>query len=80
MSRVIPALASGPVDVTGSNLTWVIVVAVVALCALGVAAVLVREVLAASKGTAKMQEISQAVQARPRTCGASSARWPCSSC
>jgi len=62
MSRVIPALASGPVDVTGSNLTWVIVVAVVALCALGVAAVLVREVLAASKGTAKMQEISQAVQ------------------
>ena len=62
MSRVIPALASGPVDLTGSNLTWVIVVAVVALCALGVAAVLVREVLAASKGTAKMQEISLAVQ------------------
>src|SRR6516165_3691064 len=62
MSRVIPALASGPVDLTGSNLTWVIVVAVVALCALGVAGVLVREVLAASKGTAKMQEISLAVQ------------------
>ena len=62
MSRVIPALASGPATVSGSNLTWVIVVAVVALCALGVAGVLVREVLAASKGTAKMQEISLAVQ------------------
>ncbi len=62
MSSAKLALASGPVDLTGSNLTWVIVVAVVALCALGVAGVLVREVLAASKGTAKMQEISQAVQ------------------
>jgi K(+)-stimulated pyrophosphate-energized sodium pump len=52
---------AGP-DLTGSNLTWVIVVGVVALCALGVAFLLVREVLAASKGTPKMQEISQAVQ------------------
>jgi K(+)-stimulated pyrophosphate-energized sodium pump len=55
------ALAGGPV-VTGSNLTWVIVVAVIALCALGVAGLLVREVLAASQGTPKMREISQAVQ------------------
>jgi K(+)-stimulated pyrophosphate-energized sodium pump len=39
-----------------------VVVAVVALLALGVAAVLVREVLAASQGTAKMQEIAKAVQ------------------
>ena len=62
MSSAKLALASGPVDVTGSNLTWVIVVAVVALCALGVAAVLVREVLAAGQGSAKMQEISRAVQ------------------
>jgi K(+)-stimulated pyrophosphate-energized sodium pump len=61
MSRLHLALASGPV-VTGSNLTWVIVVAVVALCALGVAALLVREVLAASQGTPKMREISLAVQ------------------
>jgi K(+)-stimulated pyrophosphate-energized sodium pump len=60
MRRLNLALA-GP-DVTGSNLTWVIVVAVVALCALGVAAVLVRQVLAASQGTQKMQEISHAVQ------------------
>ena len=55
------ALAGGPV-VTGSNLTWVIVVAVIALCALGVAGLLVREVLAASQGTPKMQEISLAVR------------------
>jgi K(+)-stimulated pyrophosphate-energized sodium pump len=55
-------LAGGQVGVTGSNLTWVVVVGVVALCALGVAWVLVREVLAASKGTPKMQEISAAVQ------------------
>jgi len=61
MSRLNLALASGPV-VTGSNLTWVIVVAVVALCALGVAGLLVREVLAASQGSPKMREISQAVQ------------------
>jgi K(+)-stimulated pyrophosphate-energized sodium pump len=62
MSSYNLALAGGQVGVTGSNLTWVIVVGVVALCALGVAWVLVREVLAASKGTAKMQEISAAVQ------------------
>jgi K(+)-stimulated pyrophosphate-energized sodium pump len=62
MSSYNLALAGGQVGVTGSNLTWVIVVGVVALCALGVAWVLVREVLAASKGTQKMQEISAAVQ------------------
>jgi K(+)-stimulated pyrophosphate-energized sodium pump len=57
-----PKLASGAVAVSGANLTWVVVVAVVALLALAVAAGLVREVLAASKGTQKMQEISLAVQ------------------
>src|SRR5579875_2370666 len=46
----------------GTNLTWVVVVAVVALLALGVAGLLVREVLAASQGSQKMQEISRAVQ------------------
>ncbi len=61
MSRLNLALAGGPV-VSGSNLTWVIVVAVIALCALGVAGLLVREVLAASQGTPKMREISLAVQ------------------
>jgi K(+)-stimulated pyrophosphate-energized sodium pump len=40
----------------------VVVIAVVALLALGVAGLLVREVLAASQGSQKMQEISRAVQ------------------
>jgi K(+)-stimulated pyrophosphate-energized sodium pump len=62
MSRHNLVLAGGQVGVTGSNLTWVVVVAVVALCALGVAGLLVREVLAASQGSTKMREISAAVQ------------------
>jgi K(+)-stimulated pyrophosphate-energized sodium pump len=62
MSRLVPALAADPVSVSGSNLTWVVIVAVVALLALGVAGVLVREVLAASQGTQRMQEIARAVQ------------------
>src|SRR5262249_13886118 len=62
MSRLNPALASGAATVTGSNLTWVAVVAVVALLALAVAGWLVRDVLAASQGSPKMQEIAKAVQ------------------
>jgi K(+)-stimulated pyrophosphate-energized sodium pump len=66
MSELDPALAAGgpgvPVSVSGGNLTWVVVVAVIALAALAVAGWLVREVLAASQGTAKMQEIAKAVQ------------------
>src|ERR1700756_2357649 len=66
MSEFGPAIAAGgpvvPVSVSGGNLTWVVIVAVVALAALVVAGVLVREVLAASQGTAKMQEIAKAVQ------------------
>src|SRR5437763_4360627 len=55
---------AGAVEIsfTGANYTTVVVVAVVALCALGVAWVLVREVLAAGEGTARMQEIAGAVQ------------------
>src|SRR5580698_4241226 len=66
MLELSPAIAAGgpvdPVSVSGGNLTWVVIVAVVALLALAVAGVLVREVLAASQGTAKMQEIAKAVQ------------------
>src|SRR6516225_1580757 len=62
MFRHVSALAAEPVSVSGSNLTWVIIVAVVALLALGVAGALVREVLAASQGTQRMQEIARAVQ------------------
>ena len=46
----------------GSDLSIVVVVAVIALLALAVAGVLVREVLRAGQGTEKMQEIAQAVQ------------------
>jgi K(+)-stimulated pyrophosphate-energized sodium pump len=66
MANLSPAMAAGgpadPVSVSGGNLTWVVIVAVVALAALAVAGVLVREVLAASPGTAKMQEIAKSVQ------------------
>jgi K(+)-stimulated pyrophosphate-energized sodium pump len=62
MSRLVPALAANPVSVSGSNLTWVVIVAVVGLLALGVAGGLVREVLAAGQGTQRMQEIARAVQ------------------
>ena len=51
-----------PVSVAGGNLTLVVIVALIALAALGVAAVLAREVLAASEGTEKMREIAAAVQ------------------
>src|ERR1700748_859440 len=62
MFRHVSALAAEPVSVRGSTLTWVIIAAVVALLALGVAGVLVREVLAAGQGTQRMQEIARAVQ------------------
>src|SRR5260370_16840361 len=62
MTRLSSVLADGAATVQGSNLTWVVVVGAVALVALAVAGVLVREVLAASQGTAKMQEIAKAVQ------------------
>jgi len=49
-------------DLTGSNVTTVIVVAVIAVLALVVALFLVRQVLSASEGTPKMREIAAAVQ------------------
>src|ERR1700735_3424427 len=66
MSKLSPALAAGGAGGarrgSSAHLTSGVVVAVVALLALGVAYILVREVLAASQGTAKMQEIAKAVQ------------------
>jgi K(+)-stimulated pyrophosphate-energized sodium pump len=50
------------IELSGSNLTIIVVVAVIALAALGVAAILVREVLSASEGTDRMKEIAGAVQ------------------
>ncbi len=62
MSRLLATAAAPTATVSGNNLTWVVIVAVIALLALGVAFVLVREVLAASQGTQRMQEIAHAVQ------------------
>ncbi len=50
------------IELTGSNLTTVVVVAVIALAALVVALILVREVLSADEGTDKMKEIATAIQ------------------
>ncbi len=52
----------GELALSGSDYTVVGVVAVVALAALAVGAVLLREVLAASPGTPRMQDIGRAVQ------------------
>jgi K(+)-stimulated pyrophosphate-energized sodium pump len=62
MLRHYLAAGGGAVTVSGGNLTLVVIVAVIALLALAVAGWLVREVLAASQGTEKMQEIARAVQ------------------
>ncbi|MEU9835060.1 sodium-translocating pyrophosphatase [Streptosporangium sp. NPDC048047] len=63
MSVLRSAVADEPaVSLSGSHFTIVIVVAVVALLALAVAGVLVREVLAAGQGTERMQNIARAVQ------------------
>jgi K(+)-stimulated pyrophosphate-energized sodium pump len=56
------AADSGELSLTGMNLTFVIVAAVIALVALGFAAALVRAVLATGRGTTNMQEIAGAVQ------------------
>jgi K(+)-stimulated pyrophosphate-energized sodium pump len=50
------------IELSGGNLATVVVVAIIALAALGVAAVLVREVLSASEGTPRMKEIAGAIQ------------------
>jgi K(+)-stimulated pyrophosphate-energized sodium pump len=52
----------GGLDLSGGDYAVVGVVAVVALAALAVGAVLMREVLAAGQGTVRMQQIGQAVQ------------------
>ncbi|MDH5277771.1 MAG: sodium/proton-translocating pyrophosphatase, partial [Actinomycetota bacterium] len=56
------AAVPGELSLNGANLTWVVVVALVALAALAVAGFLVREVLAAGEGTENMQSIAKAIQ------------------
>src|SRR5690348_6779239 len=58
MTGPIPAV----VHLTGGNLALVIVVALIALAALGMATMFRREVLAAGEGTENMQHIARAVQ------------------
>ncbi len=53
---------AGAVWVASTDRVLVLVVAIVALLALGVAALLLREVLAASQGTEKMQTIARGIQ------------------
>src|SRR5262245_36202463 len=63
MSGVTLAAEGGAqVMLQGSNLTYVVVVAVIGLLALGSAAIFRREVLAADEGTPNMQTIGKAVQ------------------
>jgi K(+)-stimulated pyrophosphate-energized sodium pump len=56
------AADGGALSLTGANLTYVVIAAVIALVALVFAAALTKAVLAAGKGTTNMQEISGAVQ------------------
>ncbi|MGC5286139.1 sodium-translocating pyrophosphatase [Micromonospora sp. DT231] len=56
------AADGGGLSLTGSNVTYVVIAAVIALVALAFAAALTKTVLAAGKGTTNMQEISAAVQ------------------
>ncbi|MER7418792.1 sodium-translocating pyrophosphatase [Micromonospora peucetia] len=56
------AAEGGGISLTGNNVTYVVIAAVLALVALAFAGALTKAVLAAGKGTNKMQEISGAVQ------------------
>ena len=62
MPGLIRAAGETPLTLAGTNLTLVIVVAVIAVVALIMGVVFRRQVLAADPGTAKMQEIGQAVE------------------
>jgi K(+)-stimulated pyrophosphate-energized sodium pump len=55
-------LAADGLSLTGENVSYVIIAAAIALVALGFAGALVQAVLKTDRGTAKMQEISGAVQ------------------
>ena len=59
---VVTADTASEIALSSGNVTYVVLVAVIALIALAMAFVFRREVLAAGEGTARMQEIAQAVQ------------------
>ncbi|CAA9385212.1 sodium-translocating pyrophosphatase [uncultured Nocardioides sp.] len=60
MTGILPAVVEP--DLTGGNLTLVIIVALIALGALGMAAMFRSQVMAAGEGTDNMKNIAQAVQ------------------
>jgi K(+)-stimulated pyrophosphate-energized sodium pump len=62
MSGLSRAASDGSLDLSGANVTYVVVVAAIALIALGFAVSLRTSVLKAGQGTEKMQEIAAAVQ------------------
>ncbi|HEY5181495.1 MAG TPA: sodium-translocating pyrophosphatase [Dermatophilaceae bacterium] len=62
MPGLIHAAGETPLTLAGTNLTLVIVVAVIAIVALFMGVVFRRQVLAADPGTAKMQQIGLAVE------------------
>src|SRR5450756_3148401 len=62
MPGLIHAAGATPLTLAGTNLTLVVVVAVIAVVALVMGVVFRRQVLAADPGTAKMQEIGDAVE------------------
>ncbi len=63
MTELYRAAESGPtVELSGGNLSYVVVVALVAVAALVMASMFRREVLAAKDGTERMKEIARAVQ------------------
>src|SRR5471032_3291965 len=62
MPGLIRAAGDTPLTLAGTDLTLVVVVAVIAVVALVMGVVFRRQVLAADPGTAKMQEIGQAVE------------------
>ena len=61
MTGILPAVVATP-ELEGSNLVLVVVVALIALGALGMAAMFRSQVLAAGEGTDNMKTIAQAVQ------------------
>ncbi|HEU4999015.1 MAG TPA: sodium-translocating pyrophosphatase [Lapillicoccus sp.] len=62
MSGLTLAADGEQLDLTGGNITYVVIVAVIALIALGFAVALRSNVLAAGQGTERMQSIAAAVQ------------------
>jgi K(+)-stimulated pyrophosphate-energized sodium pump len=62
MSGLVAADTASEITLTSSNVTYVVIVAVIALVALAMSLTFRRQVLAAGEGTERMQEIAHGVQ------------------